>query len=89
MNPRLQLEVDKLILWCEQNAADDRDLREALTQVGMAMGVRGAAAYEAELAAVRAFRNGELNKTGKVPIVAADAAASVAVAEIDAVAIKV
>ncbi len=70
----LEEKTGELIAWCEENAADDRDLREALSAAGILLGQRADAAYRAELATVKAFVDSERVKGGKPPIVP-DAAA--------------
>ncbi len=64
----LEQKTAELITWCEENAADDRDLREALGRAGILLGQRADLAYRAELATVKDFVDGERVKGGKPPI---------------------
>ncbi len=82
----LEAKTDELIAWCEANAADDRDLREALTAAAQRLGTRCDRARTDELAAFKAFIDVERAKGGKPPIVA-DAVAPAA-AELEAEAIR-
>lgn len=65
----LEVEVDKLVAWCEANSADNANLREALTAAGMRLGQRADKARSDELAGITAARDAERVRTGKTPIV--------------------
>lgn len=66
----LEIEVDKLIAWLEENTADLTDMREALTAAGIRLGKRCDLARQDELTAMRVLRKDALQNSGKTPVIA-------------------
>lgn len=75
----LEVEVDKLISWCEANAADDTDLREVLTAAGVRLGQRCDVARQAELVTIQSNRTAALTAAGKTTLSAPPIAATPAI----------